>query len=121
MSAEIKVTMALVARKGGSNPGLDMGTFSVTWAGNNHLHNRQNVGITEEALVLGDCGTGGYLIMVNRDATNYVTVRAATGATGLVRLKAGEGACFRLDAAATAPFVIANTAAVEVEYVLLED
>lgn len=120
MSAEIAVTMALVARKSGTVAGLDMGRISVTWTGNNALHNRQTVGTTEEALVLGDCGAGGYFIVVNRDASNYVRIRPATGATDLVRLRAGEAACFRLDAGATAPFVIADTAPCEIEYVLLE-
>lgn len=120
MASEIVVTQALVARKGGTVVGLDLGQVSITWTGNNFLQNRQTVGTTEEALVLGDCGAGGWVIMVNRDATNYVKVRAATGAADLVRVRAGEGALFRLDAGATAPFVIADTAPCELEYVLLE-
>lgn len=121
MASEISVALAMVARKGGTVAGLDLGKISITWTGNNTLHNRQTVGTTEEALVLGDCGAGGWLILVNRDAANYVKVRPATGVADLVRLRAGEGACFRLDAGATAPFVIANTAPCELEYVLLED
>lgn len=121
MSAEIQVSLSLVARKGGTLAGLDLGALSITWTGNNSLHNRQTVGTVEEALVLGDCGAGGFLIMVNRSASNYVKVRPSSGVADLVRLRAGEGACFRLDAGATAPFVIADTAACELEYVLLED
>lgn len=121
MSAEISVALAMVARKGGTVAGLDLGRIAVTWTGNNALHNRQTVGTSEEALVLGDCGAGGFLILVNRAASNYVKIRPASGAADLIRLRAGEGACFRLDAGATAPFVIADTAPCELEYVLLED
>ena len=93
--------------------------ISITVAGTRYLANRQSVGTTEEALELGDLSTGGYLIGVNRDATNYMEIRSGTGATDLIRLNAGEVCCFRVSGDATAPYVIANTAAVEFEYLLL--
>jgi hypothetical protein len=56
------------------------------------------------------------------DATNYVSIRPATGAANAVELKAGEfSGPFRLARTATAPFAIANTASVSLEYWIFED
>jgi hypothetical protein len=119
VSAEIQVTMALAVRKGGTMDGIDLGRFAITMTGGNILRNRQTVGTSEEALVLGDCGSGGWIIMVNHGPTNYVQVRGLSGQTPLVRMPVNEPWCGRLDATAV-PTVQANTAACEVEYLLLE-
>lgn len=119
MADEIAITMALVARKSGTLGGMDLGTFTVTMTGTNVLHNRQVVGTAEEALLLGDCGSGGWVIMKNHGPTNYVQVRGLSGQTPLVRLLVNEPWCGRLDATST-PTVQANTAACDVEYWLLE-
>ena len=119
MAADISVTMALVVRKGGTLDGMDLGTFSITMTGTNVLHNRQSVGTAEEALLLGDCGAGGWIIMKNHGPTNFVGVRGTAGQIPLVRLLVGEAWCGRLDATSV-PTVQANTAACEVEYLILE-
>lgn len=119
MADEIRVSVKFSFDKGGTEIVVNLSDL-VTVTGNNCLHNRQTVGTTEEALLLGDAGTGGYLVAVNRDATNFVELRSGTGATDVVRLRAGELACFRVSPDATAPFVIADTAAVELEYWLIE-
>lgn len=78
----------------------------------------QNVGTSEEALKLGDVTSPGYCLMKNLDDTNFVSVRPASGAADLIKLEAGDVALFRLQA--TAPFVIADTAACDVQVMLLE-
>jgi len=85
------------------------------------LHKVASIGTSEEALDLGDCGTGGWFMAKNLDDTNFVSIRQGTGASDLIRLRAGEVCLFRLDADATAPYIIADTASVDVEYLLLED
>lgn len=122
MSAEIQISASIAVRKGGTMDGIDTGVVSVTMTGNRILHHRQSVGFAaEEALVLGEVPAGGLCLIINRDATNYVQVRRATGQTAMLRIPAGEFALFRFDAAgATAPFVIANTAAVEIEVFISE-
>lgn len=120
MAAEIKVSISLVARKGGTVAGLDAGTISVTMTGSNILQNRQTVGTSEEALLLGDVPAGGWFIGINRDSSNYIRIRGASGQTPLARCRFGEPACFRIDAGAT-PTVQADTANCELEYVLVED
>lgn len=121
MAAEITVELSVSFRKGSSMDGLDPGPISVTMTGTNILRNRQTVGFAaEEALLLGDVPAGGWAIFVNRDASNYVRIRGLSGQTPLVRLRAGEPAAFRIDAGAT-PTVQADTAAVELDYLLVED
>ena len=120
LTLQIKATYA----KSGAEvtfPDLAKQVLLVTVTGTRFIQMRQSVGTSEEALELGDIATGGYCIMVNRDATNYMEVRSGTGATDLIRLNAGEVAVFRISGDSTAPFVIANTAAVEIEYFLLQN
>lgn len=122
MADELKITLSVRFGKSGTLVN-ETYTDSVTVSGTTFLHNRQQVGTTEEALLLGDAAAGGYCFMVNRDVTNYVEVRLpGTGAANDgIRLKAGECALFRLGSDATAPFIIANTAPVNVEYWLFGD
>lgn len=88
-------------------------------SGTNVIKHRQTIGTSEEALTVGDVNSAGYMIVKNMDATNYVTIRAASAAADLVKLKAGEVAMFRL--AANGPYAIANTASVAIEYLLISD
>lgn len=88
-------------------------------AGALYCRNVQAVGTTREALVLGDAGSGGYVLMHNADATNFIDVFPDTAGTDpvLMTLKAKDWALFRLKA--TAPFVKADTATCNLEYFLL--
>ena len=90
--------------------------FTVT--GDKFTHCIQEIGTSEEAIDLGDVSAGGYSFWWNHDATNYVTIRSGTGADDLVKIGPGEVALFRLTA--TAPYAIADTAACELEYIILE-
>lgn len=124
MANELVLNLRAVFTKSGESitfPDTNAQEIEITVSGTRYLVNRQSVGTSEEALELGDLSTGGYLIGVNRDATNYMEIRSGTGATDLVKLKAGEVCCFRVSGDAAAPYVIANTAAVEFAYVLLSD
>jgi hypothetical protein len=82
-----------------------------------YAHFIQAVGTSEEALNLGDIGTGGYCFLKNLDATNFVKVRPGTGAADLIKLLPGDVALFRLVAAA--PFAISDTASCNVEVALI--
>jgi hypothetical protein len=89
-------------------------------AGSVYTRNVQDVGFAaREAMLLGDAGTGGYCLMHNADATNFVDVFPDAAGTDpvLMRLKAKDWALFRLQA--SAPYLKADTAAVKVEYFLL--
>jgi len=94
---------------------------SITVTGTRFVWHKQEVGTSEEALELGDISTGGWAIMANRDSTNFVEIRSGTGGTNLIKIKAGETCCVRLSGDASAPYAIADTAAVELEIFMLED
>ena len=80
---------------------------------------KQSVGTSEEALVLGEITSPGWLFAINRDTTNYIELRVATGGAKFAKLLPGEFCLLRLGSGATAPFAIANTAACMLQYALI--
>ena len=93
------------------------GTITPAVAGTQIMDNVQAVGFAaEEAILMGDVAGGGYCFVQNMDATNFVSLRQATGAGNFIKLLAGEWAIFRMHADTTAPFAIADTAAVNVRF-----
>jgi len=111
---ELSVTARLLFSKAGE-PELSVGQveFTVTVTGTNYIRHVQNIGLSEEALTLGDMTPGGWCYFENLDATNFVEIRGATGETDLVKMKAGEFSLLRMSADASAPYVIADTATVD--------
>ncbi len=109
----------------GSEDSLSVENFIKTITTKRFVHMKQNVAITEEALNLGDIASIGYILMFNRDATNFVEVRVSTGSTKMVRLDPADTdgnpgmALFRFGSGVTAPYVIADTATVQIEYLLI--
>lgn len=119
-ASEATITATLQFAKG--NVGaivLASGAVARDVAGSGYCRNVQAVGTTREAMVLGDAGTGGYVLMHNLDGTNFVDVYPDAAGTDpvLMTLKAKDWALFRLKAAA--PFLKADTATCNVEYFLL--
>jgi hypothetical protein len=119
--ADLDLTVKLEYDDNNTEITVDLGTLEISVAGTNSLHHRQTVGTSEEAITLGDVAAGGYVLAVNRDATNYVKLRPGTGIADLIRIGPGECALFRLDDDATAPYAIADTGSCEVEFVLIDD
>ena len=122
MANEITFSALLAFSKGGRR--ADFGTVGgqLTMTGTDFVLKTQSIGTTEEALNIGDITTPGMMCMKNLDSSNAVTLRAASGsgtAGNCITIKAGETQLFRLGS--TAPFMIASNAAVEVNYLLLEE
>ena len=92
------------------------GPTTLDVAGDNPNSSVQDVGITEEALAMGDAGVGGYLWAKNLDDTNFVEIRGGTGEADLVKLLPGDVCMFRLT---VAPWVIADTGACRLEYCVI--
>lgn len=88
-------------------------------SGTNALKNRQSIGTSEEAVLVGDVAAGGYFIGVNRDATNYLELRPGSGLADLIKLGPGDVCMFRLATDATL-YAIANTGACELEYAIVD-
>lgn len=79
----------------------------------------QDVGTVEEALLVGDFTiTGGFVIIENQDATNFVSFRRATGEGNAVRIPPGCADVFFFGS--TAPFVIADTAPCRIGITIIE-
>ncbi len=119
MSDELTLKVSLSFSKGGTSVSLALGPTDFDVAGTNAIHHRQSIGITEEALLLGDVAVGGYLIAVNRDATNFIEIRGNTGIADLIRLEPGDFCMFRVTDDAV-PYAIADTGACELEYALID-
>lgn len=92
----------------------------INQTGVDHQAGTQSIGTTEESVSWSsDIGDEGYLFIRNLDTTNYVQLGFSTGVYG-IRLKAGEFALIRLEPGATL-YAKANTATVNIQYVLYED
>jgi hypothetical protein len=91
---------------------------SLTVTGNSIVQAVQNIGTADETLALGDISTIGYVFFHNLDGTNYIQI-GSDGALYPLKLKAGEWALLRWNAAAI--HAKANTAACDLEYIVVSD
>lgn len=125
MANELTITLKAVLNRSNSSqvtfPDADKQEISVTVTGTKFIMNQQSIGTSEEAIALGEVTTGGYFFAVNRDATNFISLRSGTGATNFAKLKPGECCGFRISSSASAPYAIADTGACLLEYFLLSD
>ena len=85
------------------------------------FYNAPSIGITEEALALGDVTPAkAFYLFYNTDDTNYVEIRMGTGATlDMIYLPPKGAAMGFFGSDVTAPYAIANTAACVIEVVLI--
>jgi len=123
MANEITVQVYLRAAKGFLDVTRSPGQLQFTLAAASPAFGAraQAVGTSaHEALDVGDVATPGWCYLRNLDATNFVEIGVdVTGAFApLIKLKAGEPAVIRL---AAAPYAKADTAAVKLEYLILDD
>lgn len=74
---------------------------------------------TAAAMNLGAVSSLGYICIINRDPTNFVTLLTGTGGVVFAKLWPGQGALFFFGSGVTAPFIKADTATCQVDYLLL--
>jgi hypothetical protein len=81
----------------------------------------QNIGTTHEALGLGSLTTPGFAVFQNLDATNFIELGIDDTGTfeAFAKLKPGEIGMIRLTT--LAPYAKADTAAVDLFYLIYED
>jgi hypothetical protein len=122
MAEELKIGTSFSYLKDGMSLSLALSALAVDVAGDGAIHTRQNIGFAaEEALLVpADIATLGYCIVVNRDSTNFVEIRPGTGVQDMIVVRPGKFAVFEFAPGVTAPYAIADTAAVEIEFILLE-
>jgi hypothetical protein len=120
MADELKLSgsLAYSDSEGTELPSFDVIELLVDVSTKRYVHAKVSVGTSEEAIDLGDLSAPlGWAMFVNRDSTNYVELRLGTGASNdMVRVNAGEFALFRFGSDVSAPYLIAPTAACQVEY-----
>ena len=87
---------------------------------------KQNVGITEEAINLGDVSSPAYAMFINRDETNFIELKVATSGAIFAKLDPdtnGDGkggfAFLKLGSGAQVPFAIADTAPCDMETLII--
>lgn len=119
MANELTISGSMSFSKGGVTTSKSYTGKTVTVSGTKYTKIVQTIGTSEEALDLGDVGTPGYCIIENLDATNFVSIRRATGEGNFLKILGGK-AVGPLMLAATAPYAIADTANVAIELTLVE-
>jgi hypothetical protein len=123
MADEITLTGRLQLVNGNLKVTRDLGSRSADQTTARYVANVQDVGFAaHEALDMGEVSTAGWAVFYNHDSTNYVEIGIDDTGTfeAVIKLEAGEAAG-PLRLASSAPYAQANTAAVDLEYVILED
>jgi hypothetical protein len=124
MAAEIQISASLQFAKGNiSSKQLLVNGINADVAGSNFIWFSQIIPTTAggTAIKLGGLTNIGWILLVNRDATNFVKVLTATSGTVFGRMLAnGEPCHLRLDPTITAPALLADTAPCLVEGFLVE-
>ncbi len=83
-------------------------------------HLTQTVHTTETVLKLGDTTTPGWVLLVNRDEDNFVSVKCAASGTIFGKLLPGGGPLLvYLGSGAQAPVAVADTDDCEVELLVI--
>ena len=121
MANEISLTAGLSVVKSGQSISGILSALAITQSGTNNIGSVQNVGLTSEALSIGDVSTIGYLYVKNLDATNFVTIdlnNPAVASSGYATLKAGEAMV--VPTRRTAHYAIADTGACDLLVIALE-
>ena len=116
MANEIQINATLRYSK--SPVGASLATsFFDDQVGTKYEAGVQVVGISEEQLNKGDVGTIGYLAFRNLDDTNFVELGKATGAY-TIKVKPGRGGVVPWGASAV--YLLADTAPINLEYLAIE-
>lgn len=110
MANELTLTVSLKWVEGDLNVSRTINGLRIDTAGVKHYDAVQNIGTSEEAITLGEAAAGGYMLLENLDATNFIEIRPATGVADLIKLLPGDIALFRLTGDSV-PFALANTLA----------
>ena len=122
MANELKITTQLRLSKGSVSLIIGTASHYVDVSGDHSIHRTQEVGFAAaEALDIGEITTVGYCWFRNLDADNFVEIGYDdSGFKNLIKLKAGEQ-CGPVRLGQDAPYAQADTAAVDLEYVIIED
>ena len=121
MANELKIRTGLWLTKGNVKETIAETDKYITVSGDHVVHQTQEIGFAAaEALNVGEITTVGWAYFRNLDSTNFVEIGYDdSGFKDLLKLKAGEWCICRLSQ--NAPYAKADTAAVDLEYIRIED
>lgn len=121
MSQELTINASMVyADSENTSESFSIEDFIGNVTTKRYVKAKVSVGTSEEAIPLGEVTTLGWACFRNRDATNYVEIRSATGsANDIIKIPPGGVALFHFGSDVTAPYWIANTAACQCEYFIV--
>ena len=121
MADEVSVSGTIKLVKGNAILSRSVSTHQKTQTGDGAQYGIQNIGTSAEAINLGDVTTEGYAYMRNLDLTNYVQIGVdSSGFIAFAKLDPGDFLIAPLDGTLTHQ-AKADTAAVELEYIIIED
>ena len=126
MANEIEISLSISASKGGMNINRSE-NFKATMSGDSITHSVLEVGTSAEVLVeSNELGSAGWCFLKNLDSSNLVEFGrqgADAADENLIKLKPGESCLFRVSDQGSDDQVygLADTAACNVEYILIED
>jgi hypothetical protein len=119
MANEITNSSSFSVSKGAISDSLtNSGTVSLS--GDDYLKATQLIPTSVTAINLGSLATIGEFLIVNNDATNYVDIFPNTAGVTMLHILPGNSARGYFAANITAPAARANTAAVQIAYIIAE-
>jgi hypothetical protein len=120
MANEISMGAYLKLSKGGRTPHFECPFDTFTQTGTDYFKGTQTATTTTAALEIGRITQPGLMLLKNLDSSNWIEMAGATfvADSGVIQVLAGEWCLFRWKG--TTPFIRANSADVEVDYLLLE-
>ena len=120
MADEAEVTSVLRFFKDGDGDDFARIRQLISVAGKKFHKIRQTIATTETALNMGGITSPGLLAIANMDPTNAVHLWPGSGLTSTLSYLAGEGYVSRLKSTFTAPYMIADNAAVDIVGLVIE-
>jgi len=103
-------------------PQVAPSSFQIDVTGTDYTMATQNIGTSAEAVAQGDVGTPGYILVHNLDSTNFVEFGYDdSGFKPTVEVPATGWALFKVSTSAATLQAKADTAAVNIEYFLVEE
>jgi len=121
MADEITLIVDLDLVNGAVEHDFSPSSISIDQATARFIDTVLDIGTSAETISFGDIATKGMVVLQNLDSTNYITAGPdSTGQVTLLRINAGEIACFRIDDSATLK-ATANTATCKMRMIAYEN
>lgn len=120
MANEITYSALLGFTKAGVSASKGTPNLTMTMTGVNYEEGTMQVPTTAggTAIPKGSVGTIGKMWVKNKDVTNFLTILNATSGSALIKVLPGSEETFYC--AAAAPAALADTAIVEMDYLMIE-